>query len=221
MRITSWIWAQAVGRRAAASWRLEPRNRSDRTRPASPGGISNKKDVPCRAPQRCRHGTFFGICSEHLPQQLGELADDGILHTKYNEFDSYIDPILHWLRDKGVHFVNNVTITDLKMDDACTVVTQIVGQKDGAEFALDVRPNDMVISTLASMTQNSTQGDNTHPVTTNRSEARGMFSVWQKLAARDVKFDHPEKFCSDIEKSKWMSAMVIVKGYKEVLRQVP
>ena len=140
---------------------------------------------------------------------------DGILHTKYNEFDSYIDPILHWLRDKGVHFVNNVTITDLQMDDACTVVTRIVGEKDGAEFALDVRPNDMVISTLASMTQNSTQGDNTHPVTTNRSEAKGMFSVWQKLAARDAKFGHPEKFCSNIEKSKWMSTMVVVKGYKE------
>ena len=140
---------------------------------------------------------------------------DGILHTKYNEFDSYIDPILHWLRDKGVHFVNNVTITDLQMDDACTVVTCIVGEKDGAGFAQDVRSNDMVISTLASMTQNSTQGDNTHPVTTNRSEAKGMFSVWQKLAARNEKFGHPEKFCSDIEKSKWMSACVIVKGYKE------
>ena len=140
---------------------------------------------------------------------------DGILHTKYNEFDSYIDPILHWLRDKGVHFANGVTITDLKMDDACTVVTQIVGEQDGAEFAVNVHPNDMVISTLASMTQNSTQGDNTHPVTTNRSEAKGMFSVWEKLAARDAKFGHPEKFCSNIEKSKWMSTMVVVKGYKE------
>ncbi len=140
---------------------------------------------------------------------------DGILHTKYNEFDSYIDPILHWLRDKGVHFVNDTTITDLEMDRSCSVVTRIVGSHDGAEFAQEVRPNDMVISTLASMTQNATQGDNTHPVTTNRSEEKGMFSVWQKLAARDEKFGHPEKFCSDIEKSKWMSAMVTIKGYKQ------
>ena len=140
---------------------------------------------------------------------------DGILHTKYNEFDSYIDPILHWLREKGVHFVNGATITDLEMNADCSAITRIVGEKDGAAFAVDVRKNDMVISTLASMTQNSTQGDNTHPVTTNRSEAKGMFSVWQKLAACDAKFGHPEKFCSDIEKSKWMSTMVVVKGYKE------
>ena len=140
---------------------------------------------------------------------------DGILHTKYNEFDSYIDPILHWLRDKGVHFVNDTTITDLEMDSNYSVVTRIVGKTAGEDFAVEVRPNDFVISTLASMTQNSTQGDNTHAVTTNRSEEKGMFSVWQKLAARDPKFGHPEKFCSTVEKSKWMSAMVTIKGYKE------
>ena len=140
---------------------------------------------------------------------------DGILHTKYNEFDSYIDPILHWLRDKGVHFVNDATITDLEMNADCSTVTRIVGKQGEQDFAVTVRPNDMVISTLASMTQNSTQGDNTHPVTTNRSEEKGMFSVWQKLAARDAKFGHPEKFCTNVEKSKWMSTMVVVKGYKE------
>lgn len=145
---------------------------------------------------------------------------DGILHTKYNEFDSYIDPILHWLRDKGVHFVNDATITDLEMDADCSVVTRIVGQQGGKDFAVSVRPNDMVISTLASMTQNSTQGDNTHPVVTNLSSEKGMFSVWQKLAYRDAKFGHPEKFCSSVEKSKWMSACVIVKGYKEFCAKV-
>ena len=140
---------------------------------------------------------------------------DGILHTKYNEFDSYIDPILHWLRDRGVQFQGSTTITDLEMDSACSVVTRIVGTQDGKELAIDVQPTDMVIATLASMSQNSTQGDNTHPITTNLSTEKGMFSVWQKLAARDSKFGHPEKFCTDIEKTKWMSAMVTVKGYKE------
>lgn len=140
---------------------------------------------------------------------------DGILHTKYNEFDSYIDPILHWLRDKGVHFVNGVTVTDLKMNSDFSAVTEIVGTGADGDFTVSVKETDMVISTLASMTQNSTQGDNTHAVTTNLSTEKGMFSVWQKLAARDAKFGHPEKFCSTVEKSKWMSAMVTIKGYKQ------
>lgn len=145
---------------------------------------------------------------------------DGILHTKYNEFDSLIDPILHWLRDKGVHFCNDTTITDLEMNADCSVVTHIVGKTSGKDFVVEVKPTDMVISTLASMTQNSTQGDNTHAVVTNLSTEKGMFSVWQKLAARNEKFGHPEKFCTNIEKTKWMSVMVTVKGYKQFCAQI-
>lgn len=145
---------------------------------------------------------------------------DGILHTKYNEFDSYIDPILHWLRDRGVHFVNDATVTDLQMNSDFSAVTEIVGTNSTGEFIISVAETDMVVSTLASMTQNATYGDNTHPVTTNRSAEKGFFSVWEKLAARDAKFGHPEKFATDIEKTKWMSAMVTVKGYKEFCAKI-
>ena len=145
---------------------------------------------------------------------------DGILHTKYNEFDSYIDPILHWLRDKGVHFVNNATITDLTMNADCSAVTEIIGKTADGSFSVPVAETDMVISTLGSMSQNSTHGDNTHPVVTNLSPEKGFFSVWEKLAARDPKFGHPEKFVSSVDKSKWMSAMVVVKGYKEFAAKV-
>lgn len=140
---------------------------------------------------------------------------DGILHTKYNEFDSVIDPILHWLTDKGVHFVHEATVTDLVMDDSCSAVTQIVGTVKGTPFSVAVSENDMVISTLGSMTQNSTFGDSTHPVTTNRQPEKGFFSVWEKLASRNEKFGHPEKFTASIDKTKWISAFVTVKGCRE------
>lgn len=140
---------------------------------------------------------------------------DGILHTKYNEFDSYIDPILHWLRDKGVTFVNDTTITDLKMNSDFSVVTEIEAICNGKNILIPVRENDMVISTLGSMTQNSSHGDNTHPVVTNLSTEKGFFSVWEKLSKRDKKFGHPEKFTTTVDKTKWMSAFIIIKGYKE------
>lgn len=140
---------------------------------------------------------------------------DGILHTKYNEFDSLIDPILHWLTEKGVNFVHNTTITDMLMDAECSVVTKIVGVSDGEELSVSVRKNDMVISTLGSMTQNSTYGDNTHAVETNLDTQKGFFSVWEKLSLRDEKFGHPEKFATNVEQTKWMSAFVTVKGCKE------
>ncbi|MCD8008278.1 MAG: oleate hydratase [Clostridiales bacterium] len=140
---------------------------------------------------------------------------DGILHTKYNEFDSLIDPILRWLQEKGVQFVCDTVITDLVMDADCNTVTKIVGLTKGQEFTVPVVETDMVISTLGSMTQNSTFGDNTHPAEINRSPEKGFFSVWEKLAARNAKFGHPEKFVTTVDKSKWMTAFVTVKGYKQ------
>jgi oleate hydratase len=145
---------------------------------------------------------------------------DGILHTKYNEFDSLIDPILRWLSDKGVHFVPETTVTDLVMDEGCTAVREIVGTKAGAPLSVKVKESDMVISTLGSMTQNSSFGDNTHSVETNRESQKGFFSVWEKLAARDEKFGHPEKFAESIDKTKWMSAFVTVKGMKQFVAAI-
>lgn len=140
---------------------------------------------------------------------------DGILHTKYNEFDSIVDPILHWLRDRGVSFVNEATVTDLAMDDGLAYVTHILGTTPTGPLDIEVHAEDMVISTLGSMTQNSTQGCNDTSVVTNRDEQKGFFSVWEKLASRDPKFGHPEKFVESIDKTKWMSAFITVKGVKE------
>ena len=53
---------------------------------------------------------------------------DSQIYPKHNEFDSCIDPILHWLRDKGVHFVNNVTVAELKMNDNFFAVNEIEGK---------------------------------------------------------------------------------------------
>ena len=36
----------------------------------------------------------------------------------------------------------------------------------------------------------------------------GGWDLWRKIAAQDPSFGHPDKFCSDIEKTNWESATV-------------
>ena len=36
----------------------------------------------------------------------------------------------------------------------------------------------------------------------------GCWSLWKNIAAQDPSFGHPEKFCSDIDKTNWESATV-------------
>lgn len=145
----------------------------------------------------------------------------GILHTKYNEFDSIIKPIRAWLLDCGVTMRTNFHVDDINMTDDNNTATAIVGTTDGQQTTVPVDSTDLVILTNGSMTQNSSYGDNTHVAATNRdTEERGVFSIWEKLAARDAKFGQPAKFLSDVDKTKWMSVLVTVKKYPEFYKQL-
>jgi len=64
------------------------------------------------------------------------------------------------------------------------------------------------------LTQNSTYGDKDHavPWDLDRQE-RGVFTLWEKLAALDTKFGHPEKFIGWPEKTRWISFFVTLVDY--------
>lgn len=150
---------------------------------------------------------------QHLP---GIEYLKGQIETKHNEYDSIIKPIKKWLLDKGVTIITDCSVYDLEMDEACNTVQKILAHKSGKDICLDVKKDDAVIVTIGSMTTNSTMGDNTTIAQTNRSiEDMGLFDIWMNLAKKDEKFGHPEKFISDIDKTKWISCMVTVKDYPE------
>lgn len=139
---------------------------------------------------------------------------EGILHTKRNEYDSIIKPLLVWLQGKGVHFSYERAVYDLEMDDACNTVYGIRMTAAGKEERVSVRPEDYVFVTTGSMMTNAAFGDNMHIAKTNRDENDlGLFTIWKNLARKNEKFGHPEKFLGKIDQTKWMSFFVTVKDY--------
>lgn len=87
---------------------------------------------------------------------------------------------------------------------------------DGKTVTKKIEPQDMVFFTSGSMSQNSCFGDNTTVAETNRdTEHRGLFTVWEKLAALDPKFGKPEKFLSDIDHTKRISFFPTIKVFPE------
>ncbi|MGN1399130.1 MAG: oleate hydratase [Erysipelotrichaceae bacterium] len=140
----------------------------------------------------------------------------GQVELKWNQYDALIKPIKVWLSEKGVNFVTDCTVYDLEMDKQANTVTAIMARIDNTETRIAVDENDIVIMTLGSMTQNSCMGDNTTIAQTNRdTNERGLFTVWERLAQKDEKFGHPDKFISDIDKTKWMSVFCTTKAYPE------
>ncbi len=146
---------------------------------------------------------------------------DGILHTKYNEYDSMIKPLKAWLFERGVTFVTDCSVYDLEMDSGNNTVTGIKMSVAGKNRTVYVRENDAVVVTNGSMTTNSSFGDNTHIAIINRDrDDMGVFTIWQNLARKDAKFGRPEVFTSDIDKSKWMSIFPTVTDYPAFFERV-
>jgi len=146
---------------------------------------------------------------------------EGIVHTKYNEYDAMVKPIEKWLADRSVRLVGGCSVTDLDLDAACNTVQSIRMKRAGVETTIPVAETDLVFVTNGSMTQNCTFGDNTTVAPIDRSTVDlGLFTLWQKLAKKHEKFGHPEKFISDIEKTKWMSFFPTIKGYPQFVKRL-
>jgi len=150
----------------------------------------------------------------HLMPGMSKM--EGLVFTKYNQYDSMILPLEELLKSKGVVFDFGTQVTDLDMD-MTTEKKTVMGIhliRDGKkEEFIKIKENDLVFVTNGSMTENSTLGNmDTAPVI-DRSEG-ASWGLWKKLAEKDVSFGNPETFCSDIDKSSWESYTITAKGPK-------
>ena len=69
-------------------------------------------------------------------------------------------------------------------------------------------------------TEGTIYGDQDHaPLGDAEVRSSGCWSLWKKIAAQDPAFGHPEKFCSDIEKTNWESATVTTSN-EEIIDQI-
>lgn len=129
--------------------------------------------------------------------------------TRYNQYESLIMPMLKYLENAGVSFEFNTEVTNVLFDiegnkkTAKTIECVVSGKKEKIELTED----DFVFITNGSCTESTIYGDHCHaPVGNAEIRESGCWSLWKNIAKQDRAFGNPEKFCSDIEKSKWESA---------------
>lgn len=137
----------------------------------------------------------------------------GILHTEYNQYDSLILPLITWLKQKGVNFEYGSAVKDIDFDFSGyeKIATSIHYIQNGKERIIQVKADDLVLFTNGSMTQNTVRGDLDHPAALNRSQDKGCFSIWENIAQKSSDFGRPEVFCTDIDKTKWLSFTITLR----------
>lgn len=150
----------------------------------------------------------------HLMPGMSKM--EGLVFTKYNQYDSMVLPLKKRLESQGVVFALNTQVTDLDIDitDNKKTVTGIHLKSDAnKEEFIKTSKNDLVFLTNGSMTENTTLGSMDKAPILDRSEG-GCWSLWKKVAEKDDSFGNPEVFCSDIDKTKWESFTITAKGLK-------
>jgi oleate hydratase len=141
---------------------------------------------------------------------IGGLPDfKALKFTKYNQYESLILPMVKYLEAHNVQFQYDTTVTNVIFDIKGNkkVATKILCKHNGREESIDLIEDDLVFITNGSCTENSTLGDDNHAAVMNTAPG-GCWELWKNIAKQDPSFGHPEKFCSDIEKTNWESATV-------------
>lgn len=149
---------------------------------------------------------------QRFVHHIGGLPDFKALRfTKYNQYESMILPMVNYLKKHNVDFQYGVHVTNVEFEIKKDKKTakKILCLKNGKEEHIDLTENELVFITNGSCTENSTMGDQDKPAEMNSEIKPGScWDMWRKIAAQDSSFGNPEKFCSDTEKTNWMSATV-------------
>lgn len=132
--------------------------------------------------------------------------------TKYNQYESMILPLVKYLEAHGVVIEYGVDVKNVVFDinGGRKVAKKIEYVKGGERLSFDLTENDLVFITNGCCTDTSCYGDQTHaPDLSGVKNGCGeSWDMWKSIAAQDKSFGNPEKFCSDVDKTNWMSATV-------------
>jgi len=135
-----------------------------------------------------------------------------LVFPKYNQYDTFVRPLIKLLRDKGVQvrFGTQVRDMDFALEGQQRTVTALhLHGKDG-DSKLPVAARDLVIALTGSMTEDTAYGDMDRVPRLERRHGGppedSGWTLWRNLAAHSPVFGRPDKFCGDIDRSMWESA---------------
>ncbi len=135
----------------------------------------------------------------------------GVKRTVYNQYDSFVRPLQHWLQQQGVQVLLGTRVDDFSLSDDASTVTAIHYTRDGAGGRIDVLPEDLVFFQNGSMTDASSYGSmHSAPPKLDKRDSQG-WALWEKLAAGRPQFGNPAAFNSSIPESWWESFTVTLK----------
>ena len=145
--------------------------------------------------------------------------------TKYNQYESMILPLTRYLEDKGATIDYGIDVKNVVIEtkDGKKIAKQIEYVKDGKEESIELTEDDLVFITNGCCTDTSCYGDqNTAPDLSKIKNGYGeSWDLWKNIAkqATNGEFGNPDKFCSNVDATNWMSATIETKD-EEIINYI-
>lgn len=138
----------------------------------------------------------------------------GVNRTIFNQYDSLVLPLQHWLEAQGVRLVTDCKVTDLdhKTEGSKFIVTGIHCLRQGKTETLVVNDDDLVFVQNGFMTDASSLGSMTSAAGKLTKNDSGGWTLWENLAHGRPEFGNPGAFNSCIAQSCWHSFTVTLKN---------
>ncbi len=148
----------------------------------------------------------------HMVAGFNELR--GIMRTYYNQYDSLVLPLHKWLVERGVRFELATKVTDITFveRDSLRFVEAILYERSGRAGQIAVGPEDLVIATLGSMTEASSNGTMDAAPALNGKRTGGAWTLWETIARGRPELGNPVNFTDHVDESKWMSFTTTLKN---------
>jgi oleate hydratase len=135
-----------------------------------------------------------------------------LVFPKYNQYDSFVVPLMTWLKNKGIkiQYGTNVSDVEINTDGETLTATAIKYRTSKGDETIQLGTRDLIFVTTGSIVEDTAYGDDdTVPQLKVGNHDPGVASGWQlwkNLAKKSPVFGMPEKFCSNVPASIWESA---------------
>jgi oleate hydratase len=154
----------------------------------------------------------------HLMDGLNDMTS--LVFPKYNQYDSFVRPLMTWLKEQGVNIQYDTIVTDLELEldvsGEAQTATAIRCHTGGGDHTIRLGARDMVFITTGSIVEDTAYGDgDTVPeLTVNKEDPAvgASWQLWENLARKSTAFGRPGKFSGNVPASTWESATLTCKA---------
>jgi oleate hydratase len=137
-----------------------------------------------------------------------------ILRTPLNQYQAFIEPLVAWLKPRGVNLLTSAVVRDIGLapSPGRITVNRLDYERDGAVASVAVGPEDLALLTTGSQAADLSIGSMT-AAPPPRSSGRS-WDLWQSLAQGRTDLGNPDIFFGParIPDSRWVSFTVTTTG---------